>query len=395
MLLVEIVGIPKEVKSGEKRVALTPEGVRQLTRGGIRVLVETHAGRLSGYRDEDYERAGALVVSTPARLWKGATFIKKVKEPQAQEFRFFQPKHTLFTFLHLASEANRTLLGEFARSGLTAIAYEAVREGGEAVVLGAMSEIAGTIAAYFAGLLRHMVEVREGEIRYHSWYSKVLNQCIRGFPEPLSGCDPGQVLILGGGHVGRKAAEMTIRMGGRATLVEANLERRESLVREFLEKKWHVDVISPGEKWYPHLEKADAVIGAVYVAGQKAPLLVTREMLEQASLDKKKVIVDVSVDEGGNIFGSKATTYENPVFVDAYGNLRFGVANIPSLVGGIASRALEHVTLDYSVALAEDIGKAMMKYPSLKQALQIEKGKPVNDAALFAKLAAGSEGGHR
>ncbi len=376
----EIVGIPRECKTGEQRVGLTPEGIKKLTRKGIRVLVETRAGLLSGFTDGMYEKVGALIVSTAHRLWKGATLIKKVKEPQSSEYHFFQSKHILFTFLHLASQENCDLLRHMMRAGMTALAYETVEKNNEAVILKPMSEIAGTLAAYFAGILRHLVDVREGQIHYHSWYRKILEKAIRNYPEPLHGSDPGHVLILGGGHVGQRAAKMVCLMGGKVTLTESRREKRELLVKEFMEKKMWVDVVSSESDWQGHLEGADVIIGAVHLHGQRAPIIITREMLQTASRNKRKIIIDVSVDQGGNVYESRSTTFENPLYVDSFGNIRLGVTNMPSLVRGKASMELEKVTLDYTLALAEDMQSAVKRYPELEKGINVYKGKLKNEA---------------
>lgn len=380
----EIVGIPREYKTGEKRVGLTPEGVRQLTRRGIRVLVEAGAGALSGFPDSGYERAGALIVSTPHRLWKGATLIKKVKEPEPQEFAFFHPKHTLFTFLHLASQENCDLVRQLMSSGLTALAYETVEKDGEALILTPMSEIAGILAAYFGGIVKHLIEVKDGEIYYHSWYPKVLERAIQGYPEPIHGSNPGNVLVLGGGHAGEKAAEMSALMGGKVTVIELSKEKREILVAGFMKKKLWINVISPDEAWLPVLQDSDVVIGAVHVHGKRAPVIVTEAMLREASTKKRRVVIDVAVDQGGNISGTRGTTLDNPLYADNFGNIRFGVTNIPSLAGHAASLELEKVTLDYTLALAEDMQSAFKKFPELEKGLNIQRGRLVHEAVASA-----------
>jgi len=380
----EIVGIPRECKSSERRVGMTPEGVKQLTRKGIRVLVETGAGEFSGFPDSSYVRSGALIVSTPHRLWKGATLIKKVKEPQPQEYPFFHPKHTIFTFLHLASQENCDLVRQLMNSGITALGYETVEKDGETVILTPMSEIAGTLAAYFGGILNHLIEVKEGAIYYHSWYPKVLERAIQGYPEPIHGSNPGSVLVLGGGHAGEKAAEMSALMGGKVTVVELFKQRRDLLAEKFMKKKLWINLLSSDENWSAMLEAADVIIGAVHVHGNRAPVIVTKEMLCAASGKKRKVVIDVAVDQGGNIFGTRGTTLDNPLYPDEFGNIRFGVTNIPALAGRVASLELEKVTLDYTLALAEDMQSAFGKYPELEKGLNIHKGRVVHEAVSTA-----------
>ncbi len=380
----ETVGIPRECKTGEKRVGLTPEGVRHLTRKGVRVLVESGAGELAGFSDSSYERAGALIVSTPHRLWKGATLIKKVKEPQPEEYIFFHPKHTLFTFLHLASQENCDLVRHLMSSGITALGYETVEKDGEAVILTPMSEIAGTLAAYFGGILKHLIEIKDGEIYYHSWYPKVLKRAIQGYPEPIHGSNPGNVLVLGGGHAGEKAAEMSALMGGKVTVTELFREKRDALVEKFMKKKLWINVVSPEENHLAALEDADVVIGAVHVHGKRAPVIVTEAMLREASAKKRKVVLDVAVDQGGNIFGTRGTSFDNPLYADSFGNIRFSVTNIPSLAGRVASLELEKVTLDYTLALAEDIETAFKKFPELEKGLNIQRGRLVHEAVASA-----------
>lgn len=389
----EIVGIPKERMPGERRVSLTPGGVARLLRSGIRVLVEKGAGVLAGYPDEAYEKTGALLVSTPHRLWKGATLIQKVKEPQKQEYSYLQAKHILFSFLHLASPEHCDLVHRLLSSGATAIAYETVEKGGEAILLKPMSEIAGILAAYFAGILRHLVEVKEGAIHFHSWYPKVLERAVREFPKVLTGSDPGRVLILGGGHAGAKAAEMASLMGGKVTLTEAKKERREHLVRLFMEKKLPVNVISSEEDLGKYLNEAAVWVGTVHAAGKRSPLIVNESMLQEASRAGRRIIIDVAVDQGGNVHDSRATTFENPVYLDSLGNLRFGVTNMPSLVARHATLELEKATLDYAVALAEDIDAAIRRYPELKTGINIYRGKLIHEAVAVAHKLAVAQGG--
>jgi alanine dehydrogenase len=380
----EIVGIPKERKPGETRVGLAPAGVKALTRNGVYVLVEKGAGEHSGYSDAAYEKAGALIVSTARRLWKGATLIKKVKEPQASEYDFLQSKHTLFTFLHLASQENCELVRRLISSGATGIAYETVVKNGENVILNPMSEIAGVIAAYFAGILSHLVEVRGGEIVFHSWYPKVLERALADYPKPLQGNEPGKVLILGGGRVGRRAAEIVQGMGGKVVLLEKDRAKREALVETFMKEKIWVNVISPEDDWLAELAQADVLIGAVHVHGERAPLIVTEEMLRAGGREKRKIVIDVAVDQGGNVSGSRSTTLDEPLYLDPFGNIRFGVANIPSLARGLASAELEKATLDYTLALAEDRDLALKRFPELGGGINVLKGKLLHEAVAQA-----------
>lgn len=372
----ETVGVPREIKPGERRAALTPGGVSALHLAGIPVVVESRAGQASGFSDSEYRAAGATVVPNRSAVWSRASFIVKVKEPQPKEFPLFRKRHILFCFLHLASPENLDLLGELRRARLTAIAYEGIVVKGEAVILNPMSEMAGTLAGYFAAIFKTAVRVKKNTIVYRLDYKRGLGKAIERFPKPLARFSPGNVFVFGGGHVGLRAAEMCARSGGKVFVSEINPERRRILRRHFAKEGLRVRIVPAKGNFEKRLEASDCLIGAVYQKGRRAPVLVDRKMLEKISAEKKKLILDVAVDQGGNFYGSRSTHYDEPLYLDEFGNLRFGMSNLPSLFGRKASLALENATLPYILALgAGGLEGAIQRYPETKQAVEIQQGR--------------------
>ena len=322
------IGIPKEIKDNEFRVSLTPGGVYSLAKQGHRIYVQTSAGEGSGFSDAEYVKAGATIVKTAPQAWD-AELVLKVKEPLLSEYDFLRPNLTLFTYLHLA--AVEQLTNVLLQKKTLAIAYETVqRPDGSLPLLTPMSEVAGRMAIQIGA---HYLE------KIHGGRGKLLG----GVP----GVVPCDVVIIGGGIVGTNAAQMALGMGARVTIIDIDVNRL-----RFLAQVLHGNLITLMSN--PHnitnaVENADLLVGAVLVAGAKAPLLVTREMVSH--MKPNSVIVDVAVDQGGCIETVHATTHSDPVyFVD--GVLHYSVANMPGAVSHTSTYALSNATLPYVEKLA-------------------------------------------
>ena len=376
------VGIPKEIKTGERRVSLTPAGVQKLCRQNIPVYVEKNAGLLSSFSDEDYKRSGAVILNDRKKLWKKAELIKKVKEPVPDEFELFRPEHLIFTYLHLASPSERPLIEALKRSKVTAIAYETIEQNGEFKLLAPMSEIAGVLAACFSGIFKNVISVSGKNISGMEQAKVKMVELAAQYPAVPKNLPAGNVLILGGGHVGEGAARTAALMGSSVTLSELLGARRKALKVKFNSEDLKVQLIDPKDQnvYEAALVSSDVVIAAVHVGGKRAPIIVDSALLEKISAKKKKIILDISIDQGGNVAGSRPTDYETPLYLDSFGNLRFSVTNIPSLCGKGASLALERVSLDYTMALAQGLELALNRYPELKTGINIWNGKVVHPA---------------
>ncbi|MBN1811455.1 MAG: alanine dehydrogenase [Anaerolineae bacterium] len=323
-----IVGVPKEIKDHEYRVAMTPGGVHQLVLHDHRVLVETSAGEGSGFSDAQYAHVGAEIVSA-ADAW-GAQLVVKVKEPQPSEYEFLRPDLTLFTYLHLA--ADEGLTHEMMARGLTGIAYETVELPNRSLpLLTPMSEVAGRMAVQVGA---HYMEKENGG----------RGKLLSGVP----GVRPADVVIIGGGVVGTNAAHVASGLGAQVFVIDINLDRL-----RYLDDVLHGRLVTLSSNPLSIAEavrRADLLIGAVLIKGAKAPTLVTRQMV--GTMAPGSVIVDVAVDQGGCIETTHPTTHSDPVFfID--GVLHYCVANMPGAVPRTSTYALSNATLPYVVKLAE------------------------------------------
>ena len=347
-----IVGVPKEIKDHEYRVAVTPGGVHQLAGNGHRVLVETGAGEGSGFSDEQYEHAGAEVVPAAADAW-GAQLVVKVKEPQPVEYDFLRPDLTIFTYLHLA--ADEGLTREMMARGLTGIAYETVElPNGNLPLLTPMSEVAGRMAVQVGA---HYMEKENGG----------RGKLLSGVP----GVRPADVVIIGGGVVGTNAAHVASGLGAQVFVFDINLDRL-----RYLDDVMHGRLVTLSSNPLSIAEavrRADLLIGAVLIKGAKAPTLVTRQMV--SAMTPGSVIVDVAVDQGGCIETTHPTTHSDPIFfVD--GVLHYCVANMPGAVPRTSTYALSNATLPYIVKLAEmGTEAAVGADPALALGVNTYKGK--------------------
>jgi alanine dehydrogenase len=349
-----IIGIPKEIKDNEYRVALPPNSVRELVRHGQQVVVETGAGMGSAFSDEEYVKAGATIVHTAEEAWSRAEMVLKVKEPQPQEYPYLRDDLLLFTYLHLA--ADEKLTHALLDSGVTGLAYETVENNqGHLPLLQPMSEVAGRMATQIAA---HYMEKSEGG----------RGILMGGIP----GVKPAHVVVLGAGTVGTHAASIALGMGARVTLLDVNMERLRYL-DEVMGGKGRLTTLASNETNIADaITTADAVIGAVLITGARAPRLITREML--STMLKGSVIVDVAVDQGGCVETTHPTTHSNPTyFVD--GVLHYGVANMPGAVPRTSSFGLANATLRYILKIA-DVGlhEALRGDPGLAKGLNVYKG---------------------
>lgn len=324
------IGIPREIKRHEYRVALTPRQVGELVGLGHRVLVECGAGLGSGFGDEEYRAAGAELLPGAEPVFAEAELIVKVKEPLASECALLRPGQLLFTYLHLAPD--RALVDALLASGVVAIAYETVRDAqGRLPLLFPMSEIAGRVAAQAAAYCLEKPRGGAGVL-------------LAG----ATGVAPGQVLVLGGGVVGVNAATLSLGMGAKVTVLESSEARRAQLVAEFGER---LRVLPSGrDTLEPLLPDCDVIIGAVLVPGDKSPHLLTRADL--AVMKEGAVLVDVAIDQGGCFESSRPTTHDAPTYIES-GVVHYCVANIPGAVPRTATAALAHATFPYVKTLAQ------------------------------------------
>jgi alanine dehydrogenase len=348
-----IVGIPKEIKADENRVAMTPAGVEVMTHHRHAVLVEKQAGRSSGFEDADYERAGAEVVTSPEDIFNRSEMIVRVKEPQPSEFDYLRQGQIYFSYLHLA--ASEKLTHKLIETGSISIAYETIQmNDGSLPLLTPMSEVAGAMAIQEAAKYLEMAQGGHGVL-------------LGGVP----GVDPATVLILGGGVVGFNAAQIASGLGANVYILDIDLERLRYL-SDVLPANCFVVMSSPATI-RDLIVKADVVVGAALIPGARTPVLVTRVMLK--NMKKGAVLVDVAIDQGGCFESSKETTHHQPTYI-LEGIVHYGVSNMPGAVPRTSSLALTNATLPYVLELA-DKGwrKAMQENGAIKRGANVLKGK--------------------
>jgi alanine dehydrogenase len=346
-----IIGVPKEIKEQEFRVALLPSAAYQLVRRGHQVLVGRNAGAGAGFLDAEYQKAGAVVIDDHAAVFAKADLIVKVKEPQPSELSLLRPGQMLFTYLHLA--ASRSLTDGLLKSGVTGLAYETIEVNRRLPLLEPMSEIAGRMSVLVGGYF----------LAKHFGGSGVL---LGGVPGVL----PGKVIVLGGGVAGINAARMAQGLGADVTILEVDLERM-----RFLDITLHTahTLYSNEAHLMELLPQVDLLIGAVLVPGAKAPKLIGREMLR--AMRPGSVMVDIAIDQGGCAETSRPTTHHDPVFVEE-GVTHYCVANMPAAYSRTATQALTNVTYRY-IELLADLGlkEACARQPALLGGINIMGGK--------------------
>ena len=358
------IGIPKEIKNHEYRVALTPAGAHALTEAGHVVSIETAAGAVAGFGDDAYRAAGALIVGSAAEAY-AAELIVKVKEPQPNEVQALRAGQLLFCYLHLAAAPE--LAHELIARGISAIAYETVgKPGGGLPLLQPMSEIAGRLAPQMGALGLHTSHGGNGKL-------------ISGLP----GVPPAHVVIIGAGVVGMSAARVAVGLGARVTLIDRQTDKL-ALAETQLGSAAATRFSSP-EAIVESLAQADIVIGAAQIPGRHAPRLITRELLKQ--MPPGAVLVDVAIDQGGVAETSRPTTHSEPFFV-AEGIVHYCVTNMPGAVARTATEALTHATLPYLQALAARGLAALETDAGLNAGLQVHAGK-ITHAGLAQDLGVG------
>ncbi len=329
-----IIGVPKEVKDHESRVGVTPAGVKALAEAGHKVLVETRAGELSAFTDDEYQSAGAEIAGSAHHVWGNADLVVKVKEPIEKEYGFFREGLALFTYLHLAPLPELT--AKLLEKKVVSIAYETIRDrAGTLPLLTPMSEVAGRMA----------VQVGASYLEKERGGRGVLLGGVPGVP-------PANVCVIGGGIVGTNAAKIALGMGARVTLVDVNLNRLRELDDIFngrlftlASNSWNVARAA---------QEADLVIGGVLIPGAAAPKIVTREMVSR--MKKGAVIVDVAIDQGGCVETAHPTTHSDPAF-EVNGVVHYCVTNMPAAVPNTSTLALTNATFPYVMRLARQGAK--------------------------------------
>jgi len=346
-----IIGVPKEIKEQEQRVALLPSGTKQLTARGHSVLVQKNAGVGSGYPDDDYVKAGAEIVDLAKDVFARADMIVKVKEPLAAEFPLLRKGQILFTYLHLA--ASKALTEALLKSGVTGVAYETIQVNNKLPLLEPMSEIAGRMATVMGA----------SYLAKHFGGSGVL---LGGVPGVL----PGRVVVLGGGTAGVNALRMARGLEAEVTILDIDVERLRFLdlvmdnVRTQFSNEANLADLIPD---------CDLLIGAVLLPGAKAPKLIKREMLRQ--MKRGSVFVDIAIDQGGCAETSRPTTHVDPVYVEE-GVTHYCVANMPAAYARTATQALTNVTYRYVQLLADcGLKDACLKQPTLTGGINTLDGK--------------------
>ncbi len=353
-----VIGVPREIKDHEFRVALTPNGAKELSMRGHRVLVQRGAGEGSGFQDQAYIQAGAVILQTPGELFGEAELILKVKEPQLEECKFLRSDHVVFTYLHLA--ASKSLTERLLKSGCTALAYETTEDlHGHYPLLRPMSEIAGRMSVQIGA---HFLEKLQGGA----------GTLLGGVP----GVQPGEVVVLGSGVVGAAAIRIAAGMGARVTVLSVDLGQLRDL-DDFYHSRI-VTLASSQAMIQECLRRADLVIGAVYLPAARTPRVITREMV--SNMKPGSVIVDVSIDQGGCAETSRPTTHTEPI-VNVDGVLHYGVSNIPGIVPHTATFALTNATLPFIVQLAEGgVTEALRKTPGLRKSVNVFRGQLICQA---------------
>lgn len=344
-----VIATLKEIKDNENRVGLTPYGVRELTKSGLKVIVQETAGIGSGFSDSEYKECGAIMMRDPESIVKEADILVKVKEPLPSEYNLLEQfaGKILFTYLHL-SGVDKRLTKVLAKNNITAIAYETVQDvNGKLPLLAPMSEVAGILAIQYGG---EYLQKKYGG---------------RGITlGKITGIDSARVVVMGGGHVGAMAARTAAGMGSRVKLFDINSARCEELNKEIKGFLGHnlgqnfEALIPNNENLEEALKECNLLVGAVLVAGAKAPTVISEEQIK--SMKEGSVVVDVSIDQGGCIWGSRASSHSEPVY-KIYGKIYCCVPNMPGQVSRQSTMALTTATLPYIKMIAKDGVEALIK----------------------------------
>ncbi|RIL03934.1 MAG: alanine dehydrogenase [Proteobacteria bacterium] len=356
------IGVPKERKTLEKRIALTPDGASELVKHGHQILVETKAGEGSHFSDQAYKEAGATIVPTLSDVWTKSELIVKVKEPHEEEYKFFRPDVAIFDYLHLASMPELTK--EMVKGKITGIAYELVQTPDRRLpLLEPMSEVAGKLSvlngSYFL-------------LSQNGGRGVLLGGTV--------GVRPGNVVIVGAGIAGTCACEVARGMGASVTVLDVSYQKLDSIRRTF--GRGVRTIFSTRASLAREIEKADLLIGAVLVPGAAAPKIVDREMIR--SMNKGAVFVDISIDQGGCAETIRPTNLDNPVYIEEE-VAHYGVCNMPAQTPRTSTMALTAATLPYVLKIADmGVDKALRTAPEIRNALNTYKGhltnQPVSEA---------------
>lgn len=352
-MLKMIIGVPKEIKNNENRVAITPSGVIQLIGAGHTVLIEKNAGEGSSFSNAEYKQAGAKIINSASEVWEKAQMILKVKEPLPSEYPYFRPGLIIFTYLHLANEPE--LARALIENKVTAIAYETLSVNKTLPLLTPMSEVAGRMAVQIGAQYLEKSEGGKGIL-------------LSGIP----GVKRGKVTIIGGGVVGTNAAKIALGFGANVTIVDLNSNRLRQLEEIFGTRIQ--TLMSNSYNIADAVKESDLVIGSVLIPGAKAPKLVTEEMVK--SMQPGSVIVDVAIDQGGNFETvDHPTTHDDPIFVK-HGVIHYAVSNIPGAVPRTSTIGLTNVTIPYAVEIAtKGLVKAVTESEAIKSAVNVLNGK--------------------
>jgi alanine dehydrogenase len=351
-----IIGVPREVKIEEFRVGITPFGARDLTHEGHTILVETNAGAGSGFHDEEYQKAGAAVVSKK-QIFDQSDLIVKVKEPVPPEFELIREEQAIFTYLHLAP--NRQLTEVLLRKKVAGFGYETLTKDGALPLLAPMSEIAGRMAPLMAAYYLQRFKGGSGILATGA-----------------SGVKPGKIVIIGAGVVGTNAARVASNLGMETVVMNKGTERLRKIDEMFMGRVKTLPVTT--QTIAEEIRDADIIIGAVLVPGGRTPIIISRHLL--GTMKKGSVIVDVAVDQGGCIETSRPTTHDDPVY-EVDGIIHYCVANMPGAYPRTSTLALTNATLPYvKIMASEGIRKAVQTDAAIRSALNTYHGKIVNKA---------------
>lgn len=356
-----IIGVPKEIKAYENRVSATPGDISDLVEQGHEVLVQAGAGLGSGFTDEEYVKAGAQIKDSAAEVWK-AKMVIKVKEPLEEEYQYFYEGLILFTYLHLAND--KKLTEALIEANVSAVGYETVSIKGELPLLKPMSEVAGRFSVQAGAQFLQNIYGGSGIL-------------LSGVP----GVRRGNVVIIGGGVVGLNAAKIAIGLGANVTILDVS-QGRLAEIDDLYETKINT-MMSNSYNIAEAVKEADLVIGSVLIAGAKAPILVTEEMVK--SMRPGSVIVDVAIDQGGNFETSThATTHDDPIY-KVHDVIHYTVANIPGAVPNTATNALTNVTMQYVLQIAnKGLEKAFLSNQAIMRGVNVYKGLVTNEGVANA-----------
>ncbi|MFH0709697.1 MAG: alanine dehydrogenase [Pseudomonadota bacterium] len=355
-----IIGVPKEIKTDEFRVGITPSGVMECIKAGHSVFVEFGAGVGSGFTDAQYSDAGAVILNTADDIYASADMIFKVKEPIEVEYARLKEAQILFTYLHLA--ADKRLTEVLCEKKITALAYETLKVGRRLPLLEPMSEIAGRMATLFGAV--HLG-------RYNGGSGRLLGGAV--------GVETNRVVVLGAGVAGKAAADAAAGLGAEVTMFDINIERL-TYLRDVMSPRVSM-MYSTHDSILNSIKDADLVIGTVLLPGAKAPKLITRDMLR--IMKKGSVLVDVSIDQGGCFETSHATAHSHPTF-EVEGIVHYCVANMPGMYPRTSTIALTNATLPYALKIASTPLEKLFEDPSMKDALNTYNGKVTNEAVAIA-----------